>query len=61
MINDFTSPQLGTIKQITPKNKTIQKIKFIDNVKQRVYIAPAVFMDDKFKNGIYFILRPLLH
>ena len=47
------------IRQITPKNKKIKKLKFIDKAKQGVYIG--VFKGAEFKNGLYFVIRPLLH
>ena len=47
------------IRQITPKNKKSKKLKFIDKAKQGVYIG--VFKGAEFKNGLYFVIRPLLH
>ena len=47
------------IRQITPKNKKFTKLKFIDEAKQGVYIG--VFKGAEFKNGLYFVIRPLLH
>ena len=47
------------IRQIVPKNKKIKQLKFIDKAKQGVYIG--VFKCAEFKNGIYFVIRPLLH
>ena len=47
------------IRQITPKNKKIKKLKFIDKAKQGVYIG--VFKGAEFKNGFYFVIKPILH
>ena len=47
------------IRQITPTNKNSKNIKFIDKAKQGVYIG--VFKGAEFKNGLYFVIRPLLH
>ena len=55
-ISPELSPQLGLIRQITPKYK---KIKIIDKVEQSVYIG--VSKGAEFKNSIYFVLRSLLH
>ena len=44
------SPQLGLIRQITPKYKKMKNLKFIYKVKQSVYIR--VFKGAEFKNGI---------
>ena len=53
------SPQLGLIRQITPKYKKLKKLKIIDKVEQSVYIG--VSKGAEFKNSIYFVLRSLLH
>ena len=47
------------IRQITPKNKKIEKLKFMDKAKQGVCVG--VFKDAEFKNGLYFVIRALLH
>mgnify|MGYP001801389247 CR=1 FL=1 len=47
------------IRQITQKNKKSKKLKFIDKANQGVYIG--VFKGAEFKNGIYFVIRPILH
>ena len=54
--NGKVDPQLGPIRQITPKK--IYKI-IIHKVKQRVYIGG--FKGAEFINGLYFVLRPFLN
>ena len=44
------SPQSGIFRQITQNIKNIKNLKFIDKIKQRVYIG--VFKGAEFKNGI---------
>ena len=46
------SPQMGIIRQITPKYKKIKKLKFIGKVKQSIYIG--VFKGAELKNGKLF-------
>ena len=52
------STQLGR-KNIEMKNIEIKKMKFIDKSNQGVYIG--VSKSAEFKNGLYSVLRPLLH
>ena len=53
------SPQLGLIRQITPKYKQMKKLKIIDKVEQSVYIG--VSKSAEFKNSIFFVRKSLLH
>ena len=46
-------------RKLSPKSKKFQKVKAIDKVKQGVY--RVVFKGVEFRNGLYFVLRPLLH
>ena len=54
-----TSCELPPIRaNLTPKQKKIENLKFIDKVKQSVYIGD--FKGAELNNGIHFVLRSLL-
>ena len=54
--NPWVPPQ---VRKITPKNKKIKKISFIDRAQRGVYAG--VFKWAGFQEGFCFVLRPLLH